>query len=125
MLAARLLAGMAARPTTRRNEVVALLLSREPWIEALLASIERSETSPGELTPAQRQALLRHTASAIQQRAQKAFASVAGPDRTAVVKQFAGVAGLPGDAARGGAHFAGCAPVAIVCAGTAPRSGRT
>ena len=98
--AAALLADWKAHSPTLRDSVLSALLSRPAWIEALLTALERGQVAVTQISPAQRQKLTTHPQPAIRDRATKLFAATSA-DRAKVIKDYAAVNTLKGDAGRG------------------------
>jgi putative membrane-bound dehydrogenase-like protein len=90
-------------PATRR-QILDALLSRQEWIQDLLAAIEAGKIAAGAIAPPQQQTLLAHCGEGLRERARKLFAA-SNPDRQAVVKRYESVAHLTGDPAKGRLQF--------------------
>ncbi len=91
-----LLAGWNGYSPALREEALAALLGRREWTRELLDRLE-SETIPArQLGAAWQDKLLRHTDTAIRERAAQLFSAVAA-DREDVLKSYAGVSQLSGD----------------------------
>ena len=84
-----------------RNSAIDQLVSRPEWVVALLDSIEEKKVDVVEVDATRRQQLLSHRDSAIRSRAEKVLAGKLNQDREAVLKSYASVTELKGDAARG------------------------
>lgn len=87
-----------------RARMLDLLLSRQEWIQVLLAAIENGKISAGEIGTPQQQKLLNHSQASISARANKLFAT-ANSDRQAILKRYQGVSDLKGDPLKGAAYF--------------------
>ncbi len=92
-----------ASPSARAR-ILELLLSRQEWIQSLLAALEAGTISPGVLGTPQQQKLLSHSDAAIKTRAQKLFAA-ANADRDAILKRYEVVSELRGDPVHGAELF--------------------
>ncbi len=82
----------------QRNRSTGLASS---WTEALLDSVEKKQVDAVEIDATRRQQLLSHRDDTIRSRAEKLLAGKLNQDREAVLKSYASVAELSGDAARG------------------------
>ena len=89
-----------AGPKTR-EAILTALLARQDRTLALLDACERGTFQPGQLNPAQVQALLSSKVAAVAGKARSALASVLPPSRESVTAKYQPAAGLVGDAARG------------------------
>ncbi len=101
-----LLAGWKGHTPALRGQVRDLLLSRDAWLRRLLAGLEKGEPPPGLLDAARRQRLLNHRDEQVRRRAARLFEGATSADRRKVLREYADVAGLKGDAARGKQVFA-------------------
>src|ERR1051326_5372619 len=99
-----LLAGWKQRGPSVRQSTIEVLLSRDEWVSTLLDSIGSGTISSNEISPANRQRLLKHANSAIQQRAQALWKS--GSSRAEVLAKYQNTTSLSGDAGKGAAVFA-------------------
>jgi putative heme-binding domain-containing protein len=99
-----LLAGWRSHSPTMREDVLAGILSRPDWVLALLAKIESDAIPARQINAVWQQKLLKHWDPAIRERSTKLFA-VAQSDRRALLKEYAGVGKLKGDAGKGLALF--------------------
>ncbi len=107
---AALLAGWKSHTPSLKTQILDLLLGRDAWQRALLASLEKGEVPAGHVDAARRQRLLTHKDEPTRARAAKVFAMTSA-DRQKVLQSYAGVAALKGDAVRGKAVFGkSCAP---------------
>lgn len=95
----------SATPNTRA-QILELLLSREAWVDGLLASLESGKIQPHELQAAQRQRLTQHRTPRIRERATKLLATVQNTPRAQLVEQYHDVLQLAGDRSRGSQVFA-------------------
>ena len=106
-----MLAGWKNYAPSLRTEVLNALLSRAAWTYELLAAMEAGLIGTGEIGPVHQQRLVRHSAAEIRQRAEKLFAA-RNADRQEVVKAYAAVNHLTGNAERGATLYrqncAGC-----------------
>ncbi|MCB1228467.1 MAG: c-type cytochrome, partial [Verrucomicrobiales bacterium] len=98
-----LLARWTALPPGDRAMALNLLLSRSTWTEALLDAVESGSLPRNQIDAASRRRLL---ASGFGERAEAALQAPANAPREEVLKAWAGVLDLPGDATRGKAVFA-------------------
>ena len=98
--AVALLADWKAHSPALRESVLSALLARPAWIEALLTALERGQVAATQISPAQRQKLTTHPQPALRDRATKLFAATSA-DRAKVIKDYAAVDTLKGDAALG------------------------
>ena len=88
-----------------RLALIDLLLSREEWASALLNEVEKGSVSLTEISPANRQRLLKHSKETIQQRAAKLFAGNRIEGRGEVLARYRSVSSLKGHAANGAIVF--------------------
>ena len=95
-----LLGGWKNYAPSLRTEALNALLSRTAWAGELLAAMESGLIATAECGPVHQQRLLRHSAAQIRQRAEKLFAA-RNADRQKVVKEYAVVNHLTGNAAHG------------------------
>jgi len=100
-----ILAGWKQRAPSLRQSTIDILLSRDEWMNALLDKIENGTVAANEISPANRQRLLKHSNHAIQQRAQTIWSSQTG-SRAEIVAKYQSATTLPGDSAKGAAVFA-------------------
>jgi putative heme-binding domain-containing protein len=84
-----------------REAILTALLARQDRTLALLDACERGTFQPGQLNPAQIQALLASKVPAVAGKARSALASVLPPSRESVAVQYQPAAALVGDAGRG------------------------
>jgi putative membrane-bound dehydrogenase-like protein len=90
-----------------RTQVLEVLSRRDEWLRAALEAVEKKQLPAAEIDAVRRQRLLDHRDRAVRERAAKAFAGAANPDRQKVIDAYAAeIAKLPGDAARGQKVFA-------------------
>jgi putative membrane-bound dehydrogenase-like protein len=99
-----LTANWPALSPSLRLEAMNLLFRRPEWIEALLQAAESGAIPPAQIDPAHQEKLLAHADTAICARARKLF-SATNADRAQVVKDFAAVNDLTGDAEKGAPLF--------------------
>jgi len=106
-----LLAGWKNYAPSLRTEVLNALLSRTAWTYQLLVAMESGLIGAAEIGPLHQQRLVRHSTAEIRQRAEKLFAA-RNADRQEVVKAYAAVNHLTGNAERGATLYrqncAGC-----------------
>jgi putative membrane-bound dehydrogenase-like protein len=86
-----------------REQVLAALLTRPQWTDALLQQIEAERIPVTHLGPASQQTLLKHSDEQVRNRAAKLFSS--NPDRQKLLQQYRPVAQLKGDPEKGHALF--------------------
>ena len=98
--ASALLSDWKSHSPALREPVLSALLARPAWIESLLTALERGQVAATQISPAQRQKLTTHPQPALRDRATKLFAATSA-DRAKVIKDYAAVDTLKGDAARG------------------------
>ena len=92
-----------------RAGVIDALLSRAAWTQTLLATLEKGDLAPNQISPAHRQKLTKHSQAGIRTRAAKLFDKV-DPNRAKVIARYAGVAKLKGNVEDGAFLFkANCA----------------
>jgi putative membrane-bound dehydrogenase-like protein len=103
--AAKLLAGWKAYTPSLKAQILDLVMSRDAWQRELLDRLEKKEVPPGEIDAARRQRLLTHRNEAVRRRAARVFEGPATGDRQQVLKDYADVASMKGDAGRGKAVF--------------------
>ncbi len=101
-----LLAGWKGYTPSLKAQLLDLLLSRDAWQRALLEAIEKRAVPAGEIDAARRQRLLNARDAEVRKRAAQVFAGSTNADRQKVLKDYAAVPSLKGDAARGKAVFA-------------------
>jgi putative heme-binding domain-containing protein len=95
-----LLASWSGQSPTLRIESLNVLLGRPDWCRALLAAIQKGDIPAGQIGAAFQEKLLNHPDRTVKQRAADLFTTTTR-DRRALLKQYAGVAKLTGDAAKG------------------------
>ncbi len=88
-----------------RAGIVQTLLTRDEWAAKLLTAIEQQTVALPEVSAANRQRLLKHKNAELQKRAAAIFTAAQSSDRASVMAQFNSATTLPGDEARGAAHF--------------------
>lgn len=101
-----MLAGWKGYGPAMRRDILATVLTRNEWTQALLKAVEDGTVPAGEVSVEARQKLLAHASQPVRERAQRLFAAV-NTDRQAVLKQYAVVRELKGDARRGASLFGG------------------
>jgi putative heme-binding domain-containing protein len=87
-----------------RTEALNLLLRKQSWIAALLNAVENGAVPAAQVGPSYQEKLLAHSDPAIRERATKLFTAT-NADRDKVVRDYASVAELTGDPAKGAARF--------------------
>jgi len=95
-----LLAGWKSHSPALREEVLAALCSRPEWMKKLLTQIENETVAARQISPAWQQKLLQHSDPSVRERATKIF-SATRTDRQSLLKEYAEVGQLRGDANRG------------------------
>ena len=103
-VATTILQSWSRRSPAQRLSLLPLLLTRDNWVDELLAAAEHGDVAPAEFAPAQRQQLRQHSNAALRQRAEKLFPATSS-DRAGVIARFANVANLSGNASRGATYF--------------------
>ena len=88
-----------------RREVLDSLLARPDRVLKLLDAIEKKQVSPSELDPARIAILKAHPTAAVRTRAAVILKASANADRAKIVKEYAGVLDLKGDAEKGRGVF--------------------
>jgi putative membrane-bound dehydrogenase-like protein len=96
-----LLKGWPSHTPALRTEVLDLLLSRQAWSEALLDAIESHQLPAAHLNARRRQQFTRHKDKSLRTRAAKLLSSNERSNRGQLVRDYAVVRGLAGDAGRG------------------------
>src|SRR5262249_36403447 len=79
---------------------------RDAWRRRRPAALEKGEPQPGLLDAARRQRLLGHRDKQVRRRAARLFEGPTSADRQKVLREYADVATMKGDAARGKQVFA-------------------
>jgi putative membrane-bound dehydrogenase-like protein len=100
-----ILAGWKLRAPSLRQATIDILLSRDDWMSAVLDYIDNGTIAANEISPADRQRLLKHSNHALQKRAQAIWTGHAG-SRAEIVAKYQSATTLPGDSAKGAAVFA-------------------
>lgn len=100
-----LLENWPKRTPALRQGILTTLLSREEWISPLLASLEKNEINPREISPADRRRLLKHANASIQSRSHALWQNSAA-SRSDVISRFKAAESTPGDESRGSEVFA-------------------
>lgn len=88
-----------------RSMVLDVLLSRPPWIEALLSELEAGRLLASEIDPAYRERLLGMQSEVLRQRSEAIFAA-AHTDRQTILDRYEAALSLPGDVQHGELLFA-------------------
>lgn len=102
-IAAMLLAQWTQYSPALRPRILRLMLDREDWTRQLLAGLKGGEVAPSEISPADRQQLLRHNSMEIRQSAVTVFQS--GGSRTEALTRYQTVPALTGVPERGAGVF--------------------
>ncbi|HHK42930.1 MAG TPA: c-type cytochrome, partial [Planctomycetaceae bacterium] len=89
-----------------RSEVLSVLLTRRPWLTALLDAIEQRQVAPADIDARTRQSLLGYPDKTVRTRAAQLLAGSGNPDRRKVLKEYQIALKLKGDPKRGQAVFA-------------------
>jgi putative heme-binding domain-containing protein len=105
-VATRLLANWQHTSPAARADVINVLLGREEWTTALLAAVKDKRVAPQEVSLADRQRLATSSNPSIKQLAADTFPARSSDSREQVIRQYATVASLKGDAAKGQEVFA-------------------
>jgi putative heme-binding domain-containing protein len=103
-IAALLLDGWSNYGPALRNDLVTLLLTRKDWARKFLQAMELGHISAANLSAAQRQKLLKYSDESIRNQATKIL-SATHVDRQALLKDYAEVAKLKSDPAKGATLF--------------------
>ncbi|PYM16818.1 MAG: dehydrogenase, partial [Verrucomicrobia bacterium] len=99
-----LLGGWKNYGPSLRTEVLNAALSRVEWVRELLAAIQSGTIAAAEVSPVHQQRLMRHALEEIREQAEKLF-TARNPDRQKLVKDYAAVNHLTGNAERGVALY--------------------
>jgi putative membrane-bound dehydrogenase-like protein len=70
------------------GRILDILLSRDEWLDALVAALEDGTVSLRQVDASRRQKLLNHSRADIRDRALALFADVVNPDRQAIIEQY-------------------------------------
>jgi putative heme-binding domain-containing protein len=106
-----LLANWKVLSPSLRAPILEILLSREEFIHALLDALQQRVVQVAEITPANRQRLLKHANPAIRAEAAKVLQTGATHSRADVMAQYASVSTMTGDPTKGAVVFAkNCTP---------------
>jgi putative membrane-bound dehydrogenase-like protein len=100
-----LLAGWKQRAPSLRQSSIDILLTRDEWAPALLDNIEKRIVAANEISPANRQRLLKHPNHALQKRAEAIWSRQTG-NRAEIIAKYQSSTTLTGDSAKGAALFA-------------------
>jgi putative membrane-bound dehydrogenase-like protein len=103
--AARLLAGWKGYTPALKSQVLDLMMSRPAGQRVLLDHLARKAVPVGEVNAARRQRLLNTRDADLRRLAAKVFEGSTSADRQKVLKDYAEVASIKGDAVRGKAVF--------------------
>jgi putative membrane-bound dehydrogenase-like protein len=90
---------------TLRAQALDALLSRDAWLRAVIAGLEKGQIPASQIDAARRQILLRHRDVAVRERAARLFAGATNADRKKVLEEYQSVLTSPGDRTRGKAVF--------------------
>ncbi|HVV02403.1 MAG TPA: c-type cytochrome, partial [Verrucomicrobiae bacterium] len=105
-----LLKNWAMRPPSIRQAALETLLAREEWVPPLLDALEKGVVGANEISPSNRQRLLRDPNKAVQSRAQALWKNQ-GAARSQVITKYHDALILPGDPSKGALVFANtCTP---------------
>jgi putative membrane-bound dehydrogenase-like protein len=104
-IASLLLANWNLRSPALRQSIIALLLTRNEWTQTLLATVESGSVGRGEITPADRQRLLKSTSSDLKERAESIWKDSQSNSRAEVLAKYQSAANLTGDISHGAAIF--------------------
>jgi putative heme-binding domain-containing protein len=97
----RLLKQWHAMTPALRSQVAEALLNRAGWTSALLAALENGSVVDRDLTPTQRERLLRHRSENVRTRSAKIFSSSGTGTRAEIIKRFEADVPSPGNVAQG------------------------
>ncbi|MSU57035.1 MAG: c-type cytochrome [Pedosphaera sp.] len=100
-----LLAGWPQRAPSLRQSCIEVLLSRDEWAKELLAAVAKNTIAATEVSPENRQRLLKHRNQEIQQQAGELFKAGAS-SRKEILARYQSVATLSGYANHGSEVFA-------------------
>lgn len=84
-----------------RGRMLDVIMSRDPWLDALVDALEQGRVTLCEVDAAHRQKLIGHRRSDIRDRAARLLVDVVNPDRQAVIAQYSAAATTPGQFLRG------------------------
>lgn len=102
----RLLVGWRGHGPQQRRRILAVLLERTAWLEAVLKTVEKKEIQPVEIDLIQRRWLLEHPDRRVREQAAKVLALTIDTDRQKVIDSYLPALKLPGDRERGKKVFA-------------------
>jgi putative membrane-bound dehydrogenase-like protein len=100
-----LIANWQQRSPALRQSCIDVMLSRDEWLKDLFSALDNQTVAVNEISPANRQRLLKHNDRAIQQRAEAIFKATAG-SRAEVVAKYQSVTTLKGNTEKGSEVFA-------------------
>jgi putative heme-binding domain-containing protein len=100
-----LLTGWKQRAPSLRQSIIEALLTRDEWMNTLLDNIENGAIIANEISPANRQRLLKHSNHILQQRAQAIWTGQ-NTSRAEVLAKYQSATTLTGDSAKGATVFA-------------------
>jgi putative membrane-bound dehydrogenase-like protein len=88
-----------------QGRILDILLSRDEWLDALVAAMEDGAISLRQVDAARRQKLVNHHRADIRDRALALFADVVNPDRQAIIEQFRSAIDTRGEFLKGRGIF--------------------
>lgn len=88
-----------------KGRIADAFLSRDNWLDALLAAIDQGAVSIKQFDAPRRQRLLNHERADVRARAEAMLAGLINPDRQAVIEQYKAAANSPGQFLRGRGIF--------------------
>jgi putative membrane-bound dehydrogenase-like protein len=100
-----ILAGWKQRAPSLRQSTIDILFSRDDWMNALLDNVENGTVAASEISPANRQRLLKHSNHALQKRAETIWSGQNG-SRAEIIAKYQSATTLTGDSAKGATVFA-------------------
>jgi putative membrane-bound dehydrogenase-like protein len=100
-----LLADWKTATPSFRQPSIEVLLARDEWRSDLMNALESGLVARSEISPANRQRLLKDSRSQIQQRAQALWQESGSNSRAAVLTKYQSVTTMTGDSARGSGIF--------------------
>lgn len=107
-----------ALPPSDRTKTLSLLLGRDDWTSALLASIEAGDIAANQIDAASRARLLAAKDPAVKDRAAKLFSSASDVGRGEMLAAHADIASMKGDPLAGKTLFAAVCVACHVAEGT-------
>lgn len=88
-----------------KSRLISAALADRGDVAVLLTAVEKGTLPRTAIDPVTRDRLLTHPQSALRQQAREVLGESANPDRAALIAQRADALSLPGDVAKGRAHF--------------------